>query len=336
MLHINWKTRIAAVFYAITCSLPVLAQVAPPVVLQIEYENGVRYLYDSVDIPSFATLPTPTSLAAPTFANMVLVADVVAVNGRPAKGLFLTRQIVLNLTANPSAGQAIADLVRTNVVDRIVEIQQPDGTPIGSITTLGFDGGDLPPGAPAGARLGSFAVTGGTGAFLGVRGQGAGGGVIAPNRNASVKEDPGKRRVNGGGGRASAVFQLIPMSRPEVVMTPSGPAITHSSDFTLVSASKPAAAGEVLSLFAMGLGSLRPGVDLGQPFPSNPPVPVNSPVEVTVNGKPAEVLAAVGFPGSIDGYQVNFRVPSDTAKGPGAIQLSAAWIPGSSVNIPIQ
>lgn len=182
---------------------------------------------------------------------------------------------------------------------------------------------------------GSFVVTGGTGAFLGVRGQAVDGGLIVATRNASVKEDPSKRRVNGGG-KASLVLQLIPMSRPEVVTTASGPAVTHSSDFTLVTASKPAAAGEVLSLFATGLGPVRPGVDPGQAFPSNPPASVNSPVEVTVNGKPAEVLAAVGYPGSADGYQVNFRVPPDTAKGPATIQLSAAWIPGSPVNIQIQ
>ena len=30
----------------------------------------------------------------------------------------------------------------------------------------------------------------------------------------------------------------------------------------------------------------NPGIDHGQPFPSSPPVPVNSPVEVTVNGNP--------------------------------------------------
>ena len=63
----------------------------------------------------------------------------------------------------------------------------------------------------------------------------------------------------------------------------------------------------------------RPGQSreliLGQPFPSSPLASVNSPVEVTVNGKPAEVLSAVGYPGAVDGYQVNFRVPPDTAKG---------------------
>jgi hypothetical protein len=335
MLLLNWKTSIATALCAVTCSLSGLAQVAPPVILRIEYENGVRYVYDSVDIPAFATVPTPLSQAIPTFATYALLADVVAVNGKPAKGIFLTRQIVVNLTTSPSPGQAIADVVRTNVLDRIVEIQQPDGTPIGSITTLGFDGGDLPPGAPAGARLGSFAITGGTGAFLGVRGQAAGGGMTVANRNASVREDPAQRRVNGGG-KASLVLQLIPMSRPEVITTAGGPAIAHSSDFSLVTASKPAVAGEILSLFATGLGPTRPGVDPGQPFPSSPLAAVNSPVDVTVNGRPAQVLAAVGFPGAVDAYQVNFRVPPDTTKGAATVQVSAAWIAGPTVSITVQ
>jgi uncharacterized protein (TIGR03437 family) len=79
-------------------------------------------------------------------------------------------------------------------------------------------------------------------------------------------------------------------------MLPAGPAITHSSDFSRATASKPAAAGEILSLFARGLGPVNPAVDPGQPFPSSPLAVVNSPVAVTVNGKAAEVLSAVGFP----------------------------------------
>jgi uncharacterized protein (TIGR03437 family) len=59
---------------------------------------------------------------------------------------------------------------------------------------------------------------------------------------------------------------------------------------------------------------VNPGVDHGQPFPSSPLANVNSPVEVSVNGKAAEVVGAVGYPGAVDGYQVNFRVPSDTTK----------------------
>jgi uncharacterized protein (TIGR03437 family) len=129
---------------------------------------------------------------------------------------------------------------------------------------------------------------------------------------------------------------IIPMAWPTIVATPNGPAITHSGDFSLVSTSKPAAAGEILSLFATGLGATRASLLPGQPFPSSPLAVVNSPVEVTVNGKSAEVLDAVGYPGSVDGYQVNFRVPPDTTTGTASIQVSAAWVPGVPVSIPVQ
>jgi len=55
-----------------------------------------------------------------------------------------------------------------------------------------------------------------------------------------------------------------------------------------------------------------------------------------VNGKPAEVLGAVGLPGVVDGFQVNFRMPPDIGKGPATIQIGAAWIAGAFVSIPVQ
>jgi len=63
---------------------------------------------------------------------------------------------------------------------------------------------------------------------------------------------------------------------------------------------------------------------------------VNSPLAVSLNGKSSEVLGAVGYPGSVDGYQVNFRVPPDTDKGAVSLMLTAAWIPGAPVSIPVQ
>ncbi|MSO19479.1 MAG: hypothetical protein EXQ56_03310 [Acidobacteria bacterium] len=61
-----------------------------------------------------------------------------------------------------------------------------------------------------------------------------------------------------------------------------------------------------------------------------------SPGRSTVNGRPAEVLSAVGYPGSIEGYQVNFRVPTDTTRGASTVQVSVAWIPGPAVTISVQ
>jgi uncharacterized protein (TIGR03437 family) len=187
-------------------------------------------------------------------------------------------------------------------------------------------------------KQGNFAIIGGTGAFLGVQGQSGQNPnpQVATLRQASITEDPANRRLNGGGGRVRWVMHLIPKEQPEIVTTPNGPAVVHSTDFTLVSTSKPAKAGEVLSLLATGLGPTKPGVDPGSPFPSSPLAAVNSPLEVMVNGKSAEVIGAVGYPGGVDAYQVNFRLPADAAPGTATIQVIAAWITGPNAQIAVQ
>jgi uncharacterized protein (TIGR03437 family) len=98
---------------------------------------------------------------------------------------------------------------------------------------------------------------------------------------------------------------------------------------------------------ATGLGPTRPGVNPGELFPRSPLHTVNSPVDVIVNGAFGSVINATGWPGLVDTYRVEFRVPAGTAAVdvgfPGVpsapvarIQLSAAWITGGSVNIPIR
>lgn len=314
------------------------AQQPPSTTLTIDLGNTVEYQDDIYDPVKFARSPNVTpslgigsSGAIANFVVVTLMGDIVAVNGQPAKGLYAGRTRVLNANPTPVPGQAIADVTRTAMREHIFEILQPDGTPVGTIMAMGFSGGNPPPGQASTERA-NWAILGGTGAFLGARGQVEGTG--SAGRAASMAEDPANRRLNGGNPNRY-FLHIIPMTVPQIVTTPKGPAITHSSDFSLVNASKPAAAGEILSLFASGLGPVR-GVVTGQPFPSSPLAVINSPVGVTVNGVPAEVLAAVGYPGAVDGYQVNFRVPSETAKGPAAVQVSAAWIMGAPVSITVQ
>jgi uncharacterized protein (TIGR03437 family) len=126
------------------------------------------------------------------------------------------------------------------------------------------------------------------------------------------------------------------MARPEIIVDSIGPAVVHASDFTRVSAAKPAAAGENLILYATGLGPTRPGVDPGNPFTSNPQQVANSPIEVNANGTPASVLYAGGFPGAVDGYQVSFRLPAGIPSGDVRLQITAAFIAGPEVKIPIR
>jgi len=159
---------------------------------------------------------------------------------------------------------------------------------------------------------------------------------VTPFRSGSVTENPERRRDNAAGEHFRFFMQVIPLTRPEIAATAAGPAIVHSANFLPVSASNAAKAGETLSLFATGLGPTVPFVNPGETFPANPLSVVNSPIDVTVNGEPAELIGAVGYPGSADGYQVNFRLPGTTPKGLATVQLSAAWIKGPAVQLPVQ
>jgi uncharacterized protein (TIGR03437 family) len=151
-------------------------------------------------------------------------------------------------------------------------------------------------------------------------------------------EDPAYRRVHGGGTRTE-IIHLIPMTWPEVLTVPTGPAIFHSDDFTPVTAEKPARAGELLMMSVSGLGPVRPNLDPGKPFPAWEPGKehvVNSPVGVTVNGKAAQVISAIGRPGMNNVYRVDFRVPEGAAAGTATLGLSVAWINGPEVKFPVR
>src|SRR5216683_463670 len=74
----------------------------------------------------FATDPNLTTVASVprNFAFVMAVGDIVAVNGKPAKGTLVVRQQAISLSPTPSPGQGVADVVRTAVSDYHLEIQQ--------------------------------------------------------------------------------------------------------------------------------------------------------------------------------------------------------------------
>ena len=333
----DWKRLlfITAVCAALT-PRSMLAQSAPPVILEIDLENYVNYFADISDWTKLATHPEATATTNATFGQVVGIADIVAVNGKPAKGTYVAHGQTLLLTPTPTPAQSIADITRGGAAGvESFEILQADGTPVGAIYGMVSVSGPAPPGSPRALQFNSSAIAGGNGAFLGVRGQCGIETVVVSPRRASQGEDPANRRINGGG-KMRMVLYLIPMTRPSVIVTSTGPAIVHSNDFTPVTASSPAKGGEILSLFATDLGPVRPGVDPGQPFPTSPLAVVNSPLGVTVSGISSDVIGAVGYPGSTNGYQINFRVPSGTGSGMASVQLSAGWISGAAVSIPVQ
>jgi len=316
------------------------AQITFGTKLEVVVANSVSYFHDAIPYGEYATSQRQTTPATGgrNFRAWTNIGDVVSVNGKPAKGVMTSWHTVIGLSTNPANGQAISDVNgRLSQTFAVLEILQQDGTPVGSLMLQGTTFGPVVPGRPSGGQGANFAIVGGTGAFLGARGFS---GQVRTNPGlivgaASVSEDPGIRRSRPGD-EWTYRMTVIPMNAPEVITTASGPAVVHSSDFTPVTPAKPARPGEVVSLFARHLGPTTSTAEPGQPFPETPLQPVNSPVEILVNGTPAEILAATGYPGSIDGYQVNFRLPADTASGSAIVRLSVAWMAAPDFRIRVQ
>ena len=294
------QAALAAIFLAASSQLA-MAQ-TQPAVLEIDVENLVEYIQNS------------------NFWTAVRLGDITAVNGRPVRGTYVGVPVKLGLTPAPEPGQALADITRVSFRQESFQILALDGLHVGSILILGTAGGPPPPRAPSAQENGDLAIVGGTGAFLGARGEKGRGREIAPARRAAPNEDPAHRRQIGGG-HIREILYLIPFAAPLISK------LAHASDFTAVSTSKPARADEILSLFATGLGPTRP---------ANPVAVVNSPVEVTVNGMPAQIISVIGSPGTMDRYEVKFRLPPGTKKGAAAIELSAAWIASAPATIAVQ
>jgi hypothetical protein len=334
MMISRFATRASLPLMMVLCFIAP-AQTPQATILTIEMENVVRYNENFADPQRNGTSPNveAQTVTPATFYPGTFIGDIAAINSRKAKGAAIARIYTVNLASAPSGSQGVADINRFQTMEILLEIQQADGSSVGTIALSGVSGGGPPLGAPKSGAAGNFAVIGGTGAFLGARGQAAT--IMNTHRSASTLENPINRRAFPSG-LWKLVVQLIPMKTPEVVVTTAGPTIVHSSDYSLVTAGKPAHAGELLTLLASGLGPTRPGVEPGQVFTANPAQVSSSPIDVLVNGKAGDVLYAGGYPNTVDNYQVNFRIPADTTPGMAAIQLSAAWIVGTEVKIPVQ
>ena len=309
-----------------------------PTVIQIDIENYAYYYADNPDYSKLAgTEQVVPPVSTKTFSSFIGLADIVRVNGTPARGTWSIRATTTNYTPTPQPGQAVADTTRNFFVDWVWEIQQADGTPVGTIMATGMGFGPPPPGSPAGlspTAASTMAITGGTGAYLGMRGQAGFSQITVTGRAASVAEDPSMRRVLGGGTR-SFLLTLIPLAPPAILSNNSGPLVLHASDFSQVTSANPARPAEVLSIFATGLGPTKSGPDPGQPFAVSPLALVNSPVAATLNGSPADVLYAGGYPGTATAYQINLRLPASARTGMAVLQITSAWQPSAPVQIPV-
>ncbi len=107
-----------------------------------------------------------------------------------------------------------------------------------------------------------------------------------------------------------------------------GPAVAlRDADSSVLSAGNPAAPGEVIRLYATGLGAVAPPVANGE-APTGHSRTVGT-VTVTIGGRLAEVLFAGLAPQSVGLYQIHARVPDDLPRGNAVVVISVEGIPAT-------
>lgn len=114
-------------------------------------------------------------------------------------------------------------------------------------------------------------------------------------------------------------------------------AFLHVSNFGVVSSSSPAKAGEVVALYATGLGALTISVATGAPAPGSPPLPqtVTLPV-VTIGGFNAPVSFSGLAPGFAGLYQMNLQIPAGVPSGLQSVQIMIGGFTSNVATIAIQ
>jgi hypothetical protein len=168
-LGTTWASLLA--FGCMLTNVAVGAPGPPVSVLTIEIENYVPYHYEVFDPSKFATSPNlMAAQPAIPFGQLIILGDIVAVNGRAVKGVWALRATDLFLTPAlgiqplnqpPQGRQAIADVQRGHIQDMVWDILDLDSNPIGTITASGFSRGPRAPGAPADVTLDALTITGG-------------------------------------------------------------------------------------------------------------------------------------------------------------------------------
>lgn len=95
----------------------------------------------------------------------------------------------------------------------------------------------------------------------------------------------------------------------------------HGANWEPVTADEPAGPGERIILKAMDLGGTNPETVSGQAFPRDPLAKVVGQVDARVNGRAAAVEERLGWPGEVNQYRVDIRVPRETESGLAKIEL---------------
>jgi uncharacterized protein (TIGR03437 family) len=138
----------------------------------------------------------------------------------------------------------------------------------------------------------------------------------------------------------SAAFNLILSQYAPGLLSRSGTGTglaqaVHSETGDVVDMFNPAAPGEALSLYAVGLGATSPVVPTGTPAPVTPEIPTVAAPSLTVGGVSASIQFAGAAPAQTGLYQVRFTLPLNVPGGNQPIVLSIGGADSQTLTLPM-
>ena len=119
-------------------------------------------------------------------------------------------------------------------------------------------------------------------------------------------------QITSGGVTSTALPVTVANVAPALFSDGSGGLALKAADYSIVGAANPAASGDLLLLYATGLGQTTPALQTGS-IAGDTPVVNTSPVSVLFGAQAAEPLYSIAAPGFAGLYQVAVRVPAGLA-----------------------
>ncbi len=138
-------------------------------------------------------------------------------------------------------------------------------------------------------------------------------------------------------GAGTAANVTIAATAPAVFTNPAAPGsgIVVHQNFSLVTPQHPAKAGEVLILYATGLGQTTPPLTTGTLL-IYPPRSDTATASVAIGGREAPVIYSLASPNAAGLYQVAVTMPAGVPAGTAPVVLRIGAAAAASVNIDVQ
>jgi minor extracellular serine protease Vpr len=123
---------------------------------------------------------------------------------------------------------------------------------------------------------------------------------------------------------------------PAFFETSPGSVAALDAGYRPIGASNPARRGQVIQLYANGLGPVTNQPESGEPVPSSPLAQTKTTPEVSIGGQAASVLFSGLAPGFAGLYQINVTVPSGLSPGNYPIHVAIGGRTSKDSGIAIQ